>query len=68
MIQFEYMKGGGNQTYKQRYVWTDSGTCSIAYLRKGRYCKTCGKRGRFLVNTGRKEWQHLGCHVTQIKP
>jgi hypothetical protein len=46
-----------------RYVWTTTGTCSIEYLRTGRYCKDCGYKKKYLVNVQRKKWQCLTCRL-----
>jgi len=45
-----------------KYVWPNDGKCSIAYLRKGRFCSKCGEKGRFLINVGKKKYTHLMCY------
>jgi hypothetical protein len=49
--------------YKTRYVWNDNGLCDVSHLLSGRRCRLCGMTGRFLINVGKKKYEHLGCSV-----
>jgi hypothetical protein len=49
--------------YKTKYVWNDNGLCDIRHLFKKRHCRICGRSSRFLINVGKKQYEHLMCGV-----
>jgi hypothetical protein len=49
-----------------KYVWPNDNKCSILHLYSGRRCNVCGRKTRFLVNVGKKQYQHLTCGLRNV--